>query len=519
MLYRCLALIFITLFSIGVCLAQENNALDSIFIKNSNLVYKNPLQANKVASYLIENATSKKEKIEGLYLFSESNFIEGNFNTSIEQLYEAYLLSKETDAVTLKILILTSIANRCRIFGVYDKSNAYIEQADKLLQSLSSDNDKNMCKSKILLEQSYVDLQSKNYAKALEKLRLGYLSMKGIHNYYPVLTAKIQVAIGDIETTLTHYQKAEKYYENAFEILKRNGLENSTIAAKIYNALGTIAIEEGNFEIADTQLSKSQDFLLIDIYTKSSIYKNKSEVYKAKNDIEKQQSYYQQYRALTEEIVSSERQSRNTIIKEIEKEEAYSLANEKQSYNYIFILLLCVLIISFIIYYYYNKKLNREYQHFEALLEKIEHEKTIKAVSEKDYSIEVKLQKGLNIPDKTEQYILEQLDEFEASTFYTNPSMTLQLLAKKLKTNTKYLSEVIHIHKNKNFNNYINELRINYIINLMTTDKKYLDYKVSYLAETCGYSSHSAFSAVFKSITELTPKQFVTFLKKKNEKQ
>ena len=86
-----------------------------------------------------------------------------------------------------------------------------------------------------------------------------------------------------------------------------------------------------------------------------------------------------------------------------------------------------------------------------------------------------------------------------------------------MKTNIKYLSEIIHTHKGVNFNTYINNLRINHIITLMQQDKKYLTYKVSYLAEEAGFSSHSAFTVIFKSITNLTPKQFITFLKKKND--
>lgn len=514
-----ITILFIFLTFVKSGLAQNTNALDSIFVKNINLVYQNPEQANKVASYLFEYAKSKKEKIEGLYLFSESNFIKGNYNISIEQVYEANLLCKTTNETTLKILILTTIANRCRIFGVHDKANAYIKKSIELLPKISFKDERNMCEAKILLEQSFTDLQTKNYDQALTKLQNGYIKLKDINDRFPVLTAKIIIAIGDIETMLMRYPNAEKQYKIAISILKRNELENSTIAANAFNGLGNIALQEQNYEIADTQLNKAQAFPIVDMYTKSVIFKNKSDVYKAQKKIEKQKLYYQYYLDLNEEIVSNERFSRNSIIKEIEKDESYLIVNEKKSYNFIFTLLIVIMMILFLLFYYFNRKLNREHKQFEALLEKRKNEKTIKAISEKGYSIEIKLKKGINIPDKTEQLILDKLEEFEASTFYTNPSITLQMLAKKLKTNTKYLSEVIHIHKNKNFNNYINELRINYIIDLMTTDRKYLNYKVSYLAETCGYSSHSAFSAVFKSITKLTPKQFVSFLKKKNEKQ
>ena len=73
---------------------------------------------------------------------------------------------------------------------------------------------------------------------------------------------------------------------------------------------------------------------------------------------------------------------------------------------------------------------------------------------------------------------------------------------------------MINKYKGKNVNLYIKELRINYIVEKLKSDPKYLNYKVSYLAEECGFSSHSSFSAVFKNITGITPNVFITFLSK-----
>jgi AraC-like DNA-binding protein len=92
--------------------------------------------------------------------------------------------------------------------------------------------------------------------------------------------------------------------------------------------------------------------------------------------------------------------------------------------------------------------------------------------------------------------------------------MSLALLASQLDTNTKYLSEVINKYKGKNFNVYINELRINYIVSKLKTNPMYLNYKVSYLADECGFSSHSSFSTVFKNCTGIKPNVFIQFLMK-----
>jgi len=95
--------------------------------------------------------------------------------------------------------------------------------------------------------------------------------------------------------------------------------------------------------------------------------------------------------------------------------------------------------------------------------------------------------------------------------------MIVQSLAKKLETNTKYLSEAINNHKQKNFNAYINELRINYIIGKLKNKPIYRSYKIKYLAEESGFSTHSAFAAVFKSVTGMSPANYIQLLKQKEE--
>lgn len=100
---------------------------------------------------------------------------------------------------------------------------------------------------------------------------------------------------------------------------------------------------------------------------------------------------------------------------------------------------------------------------------------------------------------------------------FTKQDMSIALLASQFDTNTKYLSEVINRHKGKNFNGYINELRINYIIEKLKTDPIYFNYKISYLAEECGFSSHSSFTTVFKSVTGISPTKFMNYLQHQKE--
>ncbi len=113
------------------------------------------------------------------------------------------------------------------------------------------------------------------------------------------------------------------------------------------------------------------------------------------------------------------------------------------------------------------------------------------------------------VPDKTEARLLHQLENFEANQRYTASNINLKSLAAELDTNPRYLSEIINRHKNVNFSTYINELRIHYIVSKLREDPEYRKFKVSYLAEECGFSSHSLFTTVFKNTMGFSPIEFI----------
>jgi AraC-like DNA-binding protein len=127
------------------------------------------------------------------------------------------------------------------------------------------------------------------------------------------------------------------------------------------------------------------------------------------------------------------------------------------------------------------------------------------------------LPKRILIPQDTEKLILAKLKRFESTTRFTSKDISLAVLAAQFDTNTKYLSEIINTHYHVNFNTYINKLRINYLVEKLKSDPNYINYKISYLAEDCGFASHSSFATVFKSITGISPVTFIELLKEEKQ--
>lgn len=151
---------------------------------------------------------------------------------------------------------------------------------------------------------------------------------------------------------------------------------------------------------------------------------------------------------------------------------------------------------------------------YEDLIVKIHHENEInklESTSEKNNKSNGK--PSVTITDETVKVLLLKLEKFEASKKYLRKDLSLTWMANSLSTNPKYLSEVIKTYKNHSFTSYINELRINYIIKNLYENPIYREYKITYLAEECGYVTPKVFVNAFKQQTGFTPSYFVEQLK------
>ena len=127
--------------------------------------------------------------------------------------------------------------------------------------------------------------------------------------------------------------------------------------------------------------------------------------------------------------------------------------------------------------------------------------------------IEEKPMNNLSISSKTENDLLRKLELFEKNKGFIKKDVNLALLSKQFETNTKYLSEIIKTHRQKQFNSYLNELRVNYIVNRLQNEPKYINTKVSYLASDCGFASHSTFTTTFTQIMNESPSAFIKRIK------
>lgn len=109
--------------------------------------------------------------------------------------------------------------------------------------------------------------------------------------------------------------------------------------------------------------------------------------------------------------------------------------------------------------------------------------------------------------------ILNQLEEFENNNKFLDTQISQRLLSETFSTNATYLSKIINVYKGKTFNIYINDLRLDYIIEFLKNDVKYLNMDVKELARLSGFSNTENFSDNFQRKFKIKPSYFIKMMK------
>lgn len=141
----------------------------------------------------------------------------------------------------------------------------------------------------------------------------------------------------------------------------------------------------------------------------------------------------------------------------------------------------------------------------------------LKAAS-RERQLRLQLAETLKQKEKSQQsgaeHMQERLDQLylqlnllmEQQYVYRDSSLTLEKLASLLSTNRTYLSQAIKLKTGATYSSYINELRLNEAIRVLSTSEESDIIKT--IATSVGFYNPSNFYRLFKQKTGLSPAQF-----------
>lgn len=309
---------------------------------------------------------------------------------------------------------------------------------------------------------------------------------------------------------------AEDYFKKSFEIYETKKALSLIEETILLSEMGRFYYSQKRYNEAIKYAEKG---LLTEKKSSSAkikrdLFETLSKSYLELNKTEDSKKYLNLFTILNDSISKVEKEaisiSSNSIA--TKQDENYLTNIKKITIIYFLAAIILVLIVTKSMMDFWkkrNSKLKKKYDAIIANLAAKEKENTTELIA---ITENIK-QKTLSITDETTNVLLEKLNKFEKSHRYTKQDMSLSTLAAQLNTNTKYLSEIIKQHKGKKFSDYINGLRITYITEQLYNNPVYRNYKNSYLAECCGFSSREVFTVVFKKETGVSPSYFIENLK------
>lgn len=447
-------------------LAKSYSLEGNMFYEKGN--YKETLRLYLKSYDFFKNAEDKRSSLVTLYNIALIRKELANDTQAITDAIEALKGFKEIADHSSEISVLHFLSNAYLSINSLDSAAYYIDLGLKKSNYYKDEEAYYL----LVSEQGKLYHKQKKYQKALEKLN-----------------------------------EAKTYFKSNSKMRRKILID--LYIARVYYDLNDYAKVIDILEPTNTLLAEHK----ISFTNIPDLYFLLADSYYHMKDYEKMNLYYQKHANAQEIIYAQNNQLLTKIHKEydIKKfEDKIKNITEKSKNNQIIILVsssLLLLILGFLFIQYYRKN-KKHKKALSQILEKLE-TKNIQKNDQEKIKIAV-------IEDENVQRILESLKTLEETGYYLTLNCSLANVAKKINTNTSYLSKIINQYKEKSFTNYINEYRINTALDKLKNDTIYQKYTIEYLAKEFGYSRSETFTRVFKKQTGISPAYYLRKIKNDN---
>ncbi|NIJ46304.1 AraC-like DNA-binding protein [Wenyingzhuangia heitensis] len=105
------------------------------------------------------------------------------------------------------------------------------------------------------------------------------------------------------------------------------------------------------------------------------------------------------------------------------------------------------------------------------------------------------------------KYKTEIIHIMETEKLYLNNKLSMDQVSKKLNIPRQYISEILNIHMNISFQDFINQYRVDEFISRLKNNQNN-HFTLLAIAMEVGFSSKSSFNSTFKKIKGLTPSEY-----------
>lgn len=505
-------------FILSILNAQNLENYNEVYLKTYKEIAQNDFErALYIADSLFKVSETPYFKTRSLMLTATLYQHSGDLNKAIEYGLTAKEVISQTTDYNWITRVNGFLSTQYRLSGLYTKANEFMNIALESAEKIEPKESANSAVGSLYHEIAFSHMGQKEYKTAIHYFEKAIDYLNNLKDNKDYRIVENRVFLGECYYHLKEYKTALVYFEEALR--SYGDLPESYLKGLIYNGIANVYIER-----RENNLAKENLDLANQIAERSNYLELKNHVY------ETSQRYYALTKDIENIILTKSKQDsvrglisdhKTVVVTEsfakMDKEKS-SIENKVSTKNKIVIVLFTIIMLGIMYFIWYRKQQKRNIQKIKEILARIDSKTLPKPINPKEDSQENKENSENEVgastimTSATEDRLLTKLEKFESSNLFTRNNVSLSFLATYCDTNTKYLSYVINTYKKQDFNNYINELRVNYIIKKLNKEPLYRKYKMATLAEEAGFSSQNKFATVFKKVTSISPSLFIKSL-------
>lgn len=527
-------LIFWVFISLCEARGQESssNRFDRRYLDVSiTLLVTDILEAHRVADSLVEVSADDEQKVKSHMLLAKIFEKEGDIHKSLSNALIADTISNSMINSSWTAVTSGFLATTYFRLGLLRFSTYYLHKAEKANYKTENSKAKTLTQINILHQYAIHNLVAEDYLNAkkiiIEATRL-ITTDNDDDKRAVVIKASNDHLRGIIDFNLGNLNEADSLLNAS--LMKIIGVE-SELQPYIFKALADISLETGNMEKAYSYLMKVEQYLKKTNVENLKIltYISWSKYFEKTNDYLTSLAYSSKVRDLQDDKSKRATQLLEDFIDDLSK----SKASYRIQYKFSMLAVILMVFLLSVFFIFFNKyfKLVKKNEYLadgsssrqSSINLKLENNlfeiKTPKIKAPKVRDEKAREIKNVNISKETEERLLQELIKQEKKLFFLAKTVTLQQLASEMGTNPRYVTYSLQKFRGKDFYNYLQGLRIDYIIGQLHSSPDYLNMKLSYLADICGFASASKFSLAFKAITGTPPSVFIHLIRKESEKE
>ncbi|WP_103068835.1 helix-turn-helix domain-containing protein [Aquimarina sediminis] len=504
---------------------SQDTTIDTIeqYIQKGNSFYDADQYEKSIVYFDKARAIAKTIKNDTLMCIVDAKkghayMLSGKNKEALDAYYTALTISQRIEDLDREMMINSGLILVLKRMNQLDKAYRIALQMIKSIDKTSFINTKNHVN--VLTTVSDIYLAREQYDSVL------LFSEKGIELSI-VLDYKEGLVDFYIKKGMIFYYKKEydtslKYLYEAKDIMTHHDIMNRFFpTVNINYFLASCYYEQEVYDKAIDQLFMTINSLEEKDLIKPPViqsYLLLANCFVEQRDYEKALYWNNEYVKLTENYQKNKDKTINRIYeKEAEKleREIVNLKREQASsekskrYIYVGFVILLVILVGVVYWYFYKQKNNK--RRFDDMMEKINH------LESHEQKSSIAQTTNMVINDDKVIEVLKKLDGLENQEYFLRVECNLRAVAKKVKTNATYLSRIINTHKEKNFNDYINDLRIDYVVKRLKVDRKFRSFSIKSIATEIGYKSDYSFSKHFKAKTGLNPSYYIRNIEKQEK--